>query len=61
MSRSRALALGIGSFVVCVAFCAALFAAVDVELSLLIGPAIAIAIASYAAYRAALDDDPSRR
>jgi hypothetical protein len=59
MSRSGALALGIGSFVACIAFCIALFAWLDVELIFLFGPAIAIAIACYGAYKTALEDGPS--
>jgi hypothetical protein len=61
MSHARALALGIGSFVVCIAFCIALFAWIDVELIFLFGPAIAIAIACYGAYKSALEEDSSRR
>jgi hypothetical protein len=55
MSRTRALLVGVGGFVLSLAFCVALFAWIDVELVFLIGPAIGIAIASYAAYRSALE------
>jgi hypothetical protein len=54
-ARTRALAIGLGGFVACLAFCIALFAWLDVELVFLIGPAIGIAIAAYAAYRSALE------
>jgi hypothetical protein len=54
-ARTRALAIGLGGFVACLAFCIALFAWLDIELFLLIGPAIALAIAAYAAYRSALE------
>jgi hypothetical protein len=53
--RARALAIGLGGFVACLAFCIALFAWLDIELVLLIGPAIGIAIASYWAYKSALE------
>ena len=57
MSHRSAVILGIGTFVVCLAIAVALFAALDVELLLLVGPAIAIGAASYAAYRTAAADE----
>jgi hypothetical protein len=56
MSHSRAVLLGAGTFVVALALCVALFAALDVDWLYLVGPAIAVGAASYAAYRTALSD-----
>ncbi len=44
LPRGAAL-LGIGTFVVCIALCVVLFAALDVKLLFLVGPGVAIAIA----------------
>jgi len=54
--RSQALLIGIGTFVLGVAICIAIFAALDVKMLLLIGPAIGVGFAAYAAYKTALDD-----
>lgn len=43
------------------AVCAALLAALDVELLFLVGPAIAVGAAAYAAYRTAIADAPRSR
>jgi hypothetical protein len=51
MSQERAFVLSIGSFVLCAAFILILFAMVDIELTLSIGPLIAVAIASVWVYR----------
>ena len=48
--------LGVGTFVVCLGVCIALFAALDVEMLLLVGPAVGIAIGSYGAYKSAARD-----
>lgn len=56
MSSSRALLLGLGTFVVCAALCVALFEALDVELTYLLIPIAGVAFASYSAYKAALED-----
>ena len=61
MDQQRAVLLGAGTFVVCLALAAALFAALDVKMLYLIGPAIAIGIASHSAYRTAAGDAPKRR
>jgi hypothetical protein len=57
MSQERALALSIGSFVLCGAFVLVLFALVDIELTLSIGPLVAVAIASVLVYRNARSSD----
>ncbi len=57
MSQERAFVLSIGSFVLCGAFILILFAMVDIELSLSIGPLIAVAIASVWVYKGARGDD----
>ena len=57
MSQERAFVLSIGSFVLFGAFILILFAMVDIELSLSIGPLIAVAIASVLVYRGARRDD----
>jgi hypothetical protein len=57
MSQERAVVLSIGSFVLCAAFVLIVFAMVDIELALSIGPLIAVAIACAGVYRAARDDD----
>ncbi|WP_157544607.1 hypothetical protein [Nocardioides halotolerans] len=51
MSQERALLLSVGSFVLCAAFVVILFAVVDIEPALSIGPLIAGAIAATLAYR----------
>jgi Na+/H+ antiporter NhaC len=51
MSRDRALVLSVGSFVLFGAFILVLFAMVDIELTLSIGPLIAVAIASALVYK----------
>ena len=56
MSQERAVALSVGSFVLFSAFILILFAMVDIELILSIGPLIAVAIACVGVYRAAGDD-----
>jgi Na+/H+ antiporter NhaC len=56
MSRDRALALSVGSFVLFGAFILVLFAMVDIGLTLTIGPLIAVAIASALVYRDARGD-----
>ena len=57
MSQERALVLSVGSFVLCAAFILILFAMVDIELTLSIGPLIAVAIASVWVYRDARNGD----
>lgn len=57
MSQSRAVLLGVGTFVVALALCVALFLALDVDMLYLVGPAIAVGVASYSAYKSALRDD----
>jgi Na+/H+ antiporter NhaC len=57
MSQERAIVLSIGSFVLFGAFILILFAMVDIELSLSIGPLIAVAIASAWVYKGARDDN----
>ena len=57
MSQERALVLSVGSFVLCAGFILILFAMVDIELALSIGPLIAVAIASVWVYRDARRDD----
>ena len=57
MSQERALVLSVGSFVLFGAFILILFAMVDIELSLSIGPLIAVAIASVWVYKDARGDD----
>jgi Na+/H+ antiporter NhaC len=59
MSRDRALVLSVGSFVLFGAFILVLFAMVDIELTLSIGPLIAVAIASALVYKAARGPDRS--
>jgi hypothetical protein len=56
MVESRAILLGAGSFVVCLALCIALFLALDVSLIFLVGPAVAIGYSSFLAYKSARDD-----
>jgi hypothetical protein len=56
MTESRALLLGAGTFVLCLALCVALFLALDVSMILLVGPAAGIAYASFVAYKTARDD-----
>jgi Na+/H+ antiporter NhaC len=51
MSRDRALVLSVGSFVLFGAFILVLFAMVDIEPTLSIGPLIAVAIASAVVYK----------
>jgi len=53
MTEYRAMLLGVGTFVVCIALCIALFVALDVNLLFMIGPAAGIAYASYIAYKSA--------
>ncbi len=57
MSQERAIVLSVGSFVLFGAFILILFAMVDIELTLSIGPLIAVAIASVWVYRDARGDD----
>jgi Na+/H+ antiporter NhaC len=57
MSRDRALVLSVGSFVLFGAFILVLFAMVDIELTLSIGPLIAVAIASALVYKDARGPD----
>ena len=52
MTEYRAMLLGVGTFVVCIA----LFVALDVNLLFMIGPAAGIAYASYIACKSARDD-----
>ena len=59
MSQERALVLSVGSFVLCGAFILILFAMVDIELTLSIGPLIAVAIASVWVYKDARGPDRS--
>jgi len=56
MTESRALLMAVGTFVVCVGLCIALFAALDVRMIFLIGPVAGIAYASYFVYTGARDD-----
>jgi hypothetical protein len=60
MSRSHALGVAVGTFVLGLAVAVAVFAALDVGWIFLIGPAMGIAIAAHAAYRTALEDRPRR-
>ena len=53
MSQERAFVLSIGSFVLFGAFIVIVFAMVDIELSLSIGPLIAVAIACALVYKEA--------
>ena len=53
MSPERALVLSVGSFVLFAAFVLSLFAMVGIELSLSIGPLVALGIASVWVYREA--------
>jgi hypothetical protein len=57
MTQERALVLSIGSFVLFAAFILILFAMVDIELMLSVGPLIAVAIASVWVYKDARGDD----
>jgi len=57
MSQERAIVLSVGSFVLFGAFILILFAMVDIELSLSIGPLVAVAIASVWVYKDARGDD----
>ncbi len=58
MTQERAVVLSVGSFVLFAAFILVLFAMVDIELMLSIGPLIAVAVACVGVYRAARDEDP---
>jgi len=58
--RSQALLIGIGTFVVAMAICVAIFVALDVRLLFLTGPAIGVGFAAYMAYQSALRDAPKR-
>ena len=51
MANSRAVLLGLSTFIVGLALCIALFAALDVKMLYLIGPAIVVGVAAYTAYR----------
>ena len=53
MRNSQAALLGVGTFVVFLALCVALFLVLDVSLIFLAGPAIAIGVSSYGVYRGA--------
>lgn len=57
MSTDRALVLSVGSFVLCAGFILVLFAMIDLELALSIGPILAVAIAAVGVYRSARDPD----
>jgi Na+/H+ antiporter NhaC len=57
MSRERAMVLSVGSFVLFGVFILVLFAMVDIQLTLSIGPLIAVAIASAWVYRDARGED----
>jgi len=57
MSPERALALSVGSFILFAAFILAMFTMVGIELSLSIGPLIALGIASVWVYREARSQD----
>jgi hypothetical protein len=57
MTQERAIVLSVGSFILCGAFVLILFAMVDIELTLSIGPLIAVAIASVWVYRDARSSD----
>ena len=54
--QAQALLVGIGTFVVGVAICIAIFAALDVKMLLVVGPAIGVGFAAYSAYQSALRD-----
>lgn len=56
MTESRAILIGAGTFVLCLALCVALFLALDVNMILLVAPAVAIAYGSFLAYKNARDD-----
>jgi len=55
MTTSRALLLGVGTFVVGLALCIALFLVLDVQMIFLMGPVIAVGAGSYSAYKTAHD------
>jgi hypothetical protein len=59
MTQSQAMLLAVGTFVLGLAVCVAIFLALDVKLLFLVGPAIGVGYASYVAYRSALDDGPA--
>ena len=48
--------MAVGTFLVCLALCIALFVALDIKLLLLIGPAIAMGIAAYSVYTSAMEE-----
>jgi hypothetical protein len=54
--HSRAILIGVCAFVIGLAISIAIFAALDVKMILLVGPAIGIGYAAYTAYRTAADD-----
>lgn len=56
MTRSRALLMAAGTFVVCLGLAVALFAALDIELLFLVGPVIAMGIAAHSVYTTAMRD-----
>lgn len=55
MTNSRAIMLGVATFVLGFALCVVLFEALDVETIYLVGPAIAVGAGAYAAYRTAAE------
>ena len=55
-ASSRALLVGVGAFVIGLMICVAIFAALDVSVLFLPGPAIGVGIAAYSAYRTSLHD-----
>jgi hypothetical protein len=60
MKRRSAVALAVSTFVVGLAIAVAIFAALDVKLLYLVGPAIAIGAAAFTAYRSAHSDGSQR-
>lgn len=61
MSQSRAVLLGVGIFVAALALCVALFLAFDVDTLYLVGPAIAVGVASYSGTRARCETTRTQR
>jgi hypothetical protein len=55
MTESRAILLGAGTFVVCLALCVVLFLALDVSLIFLAAVAGGIGYASFVTYKSARD------
>jgi hypothetical protein len=61
MAETRAVMLGVATFVVTLALCAALFLALDISAIYLLGAAIAVAAGAFGVYYAARRDVHSRK